>query len=426
MNHVDIILLLSLAIIAYGVVSSRLTRSPITAPMAFTLLGFLIGTGGLNLARLSIDSEVIMGLAELTLVLILFSDASRINIKQLRGEHQLPLRLLGIGLPLTIILGLCVGLLIFPKLGFWNVAVLAAILAPTDAALGQAVVTLKRLPVSIRQALNVESGLNDGIAVPAIMLFLWSAGAHIEGEGTGYWIGFVGMQLMLGPTVGIGTAWIGGWLLDSCRNRGWMSDEFQRLALIGLALTAWSLAEVVGGNGFIAAFSAGLTLGARHQLLVEKLHRFAEAEGQILSLLVFIIFGGAMVPEAFSHVNFTNLSIVGYALLSLTLIRMIPVSISLLGRGLRPATHLFMGWFGPRGIATIIFALLVLEESGLPEAETISGIAVLVVLLSILLHGVTAWPLSSLYARIIDKDTSSEAERMIAPEMPTRFGNSTD
>ncbi len=425
MNHIDIILVLSLAVIAFGLLSGRLDRSPITAPMVFTSLGFLLGPSGFGLTEIAVGSDIVMNLAELTLVLILFTDASRIDIRRLRGEHTLPIRLLALGLPLTILAGFGVGLLLFPDLGFRNVAILAAILAPTDAALGQAVVTMQRIPVRIRQALNVESGLNDGIAVPVIMILLWSAGARIEGEGAGFWTLFVAKQLVLGPVVGIVTAWSGGGLIALCRNRGLMNEEFQRLALIALALVAWSLASIVGGNGFIAAFTAGLTIGARHRRLVEKLHRFAEAEGQFLSLLVFTLLGAAMLPEAITHIDIGSLRIIGYALLSLTVIRMVPVSLSLLGTHLRPATHLFLGWFGPRGIATIIFALLVLEESGLPEAEMISGVAVVTVLFSILLHGITAWPFSSLYAQVVAQDHASVHEQKRVGEMPTRFGGRT-
>ena len=424
MNEIGIVLIIALSILGFGAVSGRLIKSPITAPMVFTSIGFLIGPGGFGLAEINVGAESTMLLAELTLVLILFTDASRINIATLHSEHTIPVRLLGLGLPLTIVAGFVVALVLFPEFGVWHVAVLAAILAPTDAALGQVVVSFESVPVRIRQALNVESGLNDGIVVPAIMIFLWSAGANLEGDSGGFWARFVGMHLVLGPLVGFIVAWLGGTMVGTCRDRGWMSEEFQRLALIALALAAWTIAHYVSGNGFIAAFTAGLVLGAQHRSLVDKLHRFAEAEGQFLSLLVFMLFGAAMIPEALEHLHGFNPEVIGYALLSLTFIRILPVSLSLIGAGLRFRTHLFLGWFGPRGIATIIFALLVLEESGLPHAQPLFSIAIITVVLSILLHGLTAWPLSNRYAQLVQSDEMCKEEMVKTPEMPTRFGSS--
>ncbi len=417
-----ILLILSLSILGFGAVSGRLQSSPITAPMVFTLIGFLIGMAELGVLPETVRSEATMIIAELALVIILFSDASRINLSLLRKQHRIPVRLLSIGLPLTILLGIVVTTFLFPELGLWNAAVLAAILAPTDAALGQAVVSLERVPVLIRQAINVESGLNDGIAVPVILIFMCGAGAAVGGEGTGYWIQFISLQLILGPAVGIAIGWIGGGLITTCRQRRWMNDEFQRLALIALALAAYSIAHFVGGNGFIAAFVGGLVLGNRHHTIVDKLHRFAEAEGQLLSMMVFLLFGAAMLPEAFNHLGTIQGHYIIYAALSLTVIRMLPVSISLAGMKLGLSTHLFLGWFGPRGLASTIFALIVLEQSGLPYAETIFSVVVFVVLCSIVLHGLTAWPGSMLYARLVENSDKGDMEHTKVVPMPTRFG----
>ena len=419
-----ILLVLSLSILGFGAVSGRLQSSPITAPMVFTLIGFLIGTAELDILPETVRSETTMIIAELALVIILFSDASRINLSLLRKQHKIPVRLLSIGLPLTIVFGIVVTTFLFPELGIWNAAILAAILAPTDAALGQAVVSLKRVPVLIRQAINVESGLNDGIAVPVILIFMCGAGAAVGGEGTSYWVQFISLQLILGPAVGIAIGWVGGGLITTCRQRGWMNEDFQRLALIALALASYSIAHFVGGNGFIAAFVAGLVLGNRHRTIVDKLHKFAEAEGQLLSMMVFLLFGVAMLPEAFRHLGTIQGHYIIYTVLSLTIIRMIPVSISLSGMKLGLSTHIFLGWFGPRGLASTIFALIVLEQSGLPHAETIFSVVVFVVLCSIILHGLTAWPGSMLYARLVEKRSKENMEHTEVMPMPTRFGGS--
>lgn len=417
-----ILLILSLSILGFGAISGRVQSSPITPPMVFTLIGFLIGTAELGILPETVRSQATMIIAELALVVILFSDASRIDFSLLRKEHRIPVRLLSIGLPLTIVLGSIVTAFMFPELGLWGAAVLAAILAPTDAALGQAVVSLKRVPILIRQAINVESGLNDGIAVPVILIFLWSAGAQTDGESTAYWVQFVSSQLILGPLTGIMVGWLGGSLISTCRRRGLMNEEFQRLALVGLALASYSIAHFVDGNGFIAAFTAGLVLGNKHRPIVNKLHRFAESEGQLLSMLVFMLFGAAMIPAAFDQTGQIQGSWIIYAVLSLTVIRMIPVSISLSGLGLSIPTHLFLGWFGPRGLASTIFALIVLEQSGLPQAQTIFSIAVFVILCSIVLHGLTAWPGSILYARIVSRTDAERMEHIQVNPMPTRFG----
>lgn len=421
-----ILLILVFTILAFGAVSGRIERSPITAPMIFTALGFLIGNAELGLIHIDISSTLAMTLAELALVIVLFTDASRIDISILRSAESLPIRMLAIGLPLTIVVGSAGSFLVFPELEFWGAAILATILAPTDAALGQAVVSLKSVPIRIRQAINVESGLNDGIAVPILLIVLWCAGAEVEGAGAGYWVTFVAGQLLLGPAVGIGFGWLGGLLVSVSERRGWMNPEFQRLSLIALAVGAYGIAHVVGGNGFIAAFTAGLTVGSAHRSIVDRLHGFAEAEGQLLTMLVFMLFGAVMIPQGIPQIAAMPWQTLLYAILSLTVVRMLPVALSLTGSGLRASTVLFLGWFGPRGIASVIFALLVLERSGVPHKQLIFGIAVTVIMASIALHGLTAWPLSTWYGRIIRDQEDFETEHRDVKPMPTRFGRTGD
>ena len=407
--------IIALGILLFGLVSNRLQMSVATPPMAFTGLGLLLGAFGLM--QLNVESSLVEILVELTLVIVLFTDATRIDLMLLRRQYGLAIRLLGVGLPLTIAAGAGVGALLFPDFGFWEVAVLAAILAPTDAALGQAVVSDKRVPVRIRQTLNVESGLNDGLALPVVLLFISLAG--MEAEGAGVWLRFISLQLLLAPLVGVLVGYIGGELVDRATRAKWMNVTFSQLAALALALLAFALAELVGGNGFIAAFVAGLTLGNTKREVCHQLYEFAETQGQLLTLFVFLIFGAVMVGPAFAALSWR----VGlYALLSLTLIRMVPVALSLLGARLQTNTVLFLGWFGPRGIASIIYGLLLLEH-GVAQGEALFNLIALTVLLSTFLHGLTAVPFAELYGDRTEamKDEPDMPEMESVTEMPLRF-----
>ncbi len=410
--------LVAVGILGFGVVSGRLQRSVITPPMVFTAYGFLIGPSLLGLQSFSIETPWIHGLAQLALILVLFTDAARIDLRSLRREHDIPVRLLVIGLPLTIVIGTALAVGIFgAHLEFWEAAALAILLAPTDAALGQAVVSSKLVPVRIRQALNVESGLNDGIVLPVLLLVLSFAGMA-EGGGVGYWGRFVALQLILGPLVGVAVGYLGGRVVAWCGENGWMTHTFQDLSALGLSLLAFAGAELIGGNGFIAAFAAGITIGNCCRSVCTCLYEFAEAEGQLLTLLIFMVVGLVMVPLVLEHMSWQLLV---YGVLSLTIIRMLPVALSVIGLGLQPATTVFLGWFGPRGIASILFVLLVIEEFDLAGEETIFAAAVTTVLLSVLAHGLTAFPASKWYSEHITTRASEGGEHVPVSDMPVRL-----
>ena len=267
---------------------------------------------------------------------------------------------------------------------------IAAILAPTDAALGASVLADKTVPLKIRQGLNVESGLNDGIALPAVLFFACFLNMAHQSGGEN-WLVFLSLQLIIGPIAGLIVGWIGGNLIAWAAKKEWMTSEFQGVAAIALAVIAFAAAEVCHGNGFIAAFVAGLTYGNLHVSYSKFLHEFTETESQFLSYLTFFLFGALILPEAIPHING---QIILYAGLSLTLIRMLPVFIAMLGLGLRLPTIGFMGWFCPRGLASLLFALLILEDLHVEQAEFIQTVVATAVLLSVILHGITAAPLS--------------------------------
>ncbi len=415
------IAVVALAVCLFAAFSKKAERSSLTPPMFFLAVGFCLGDAGLGWIHLDIDGGAMHVLAELTLVLVLFSDAARIDLSCLRREESLPARLLGIGMPLTIVAGAAVAVAVLPGLGWTEALLLAAILAPTDAALGQAVVANPLVPVRIRQSLNVESGLNDGIALPVVLLFASLAGAREQAADAGYWLRLAAIAVTLGPLVGGAVGFLGGRIVGWGTRSGWINDAFQRIAGLGIAMLAFGAAELVGGNGFIAAFVAGLTLGNTARGVCECLYEFGEAEGQLLTLLVFLAFGAAMLPEVLPHATG---GAVLYALLSLTVVRMIPVGLSLLGSGLRPASVAFLGWFGPRGLASILFALLVVEADRLESGPFLLAVVALTVLGSTFLHGLTAYPMARRYGRWAAALAASRAEHGDAPELPVRISHS--
>ncbi len=382
-------------IVVYASVSARLSRTWITGPIVFVTFGYLVGPDVLDVVPLGLESELVRTLAELTLVLVLFTDAARIHLRELRRESTLPIRLLVIGMPLTIAAGTAVAYGLF-DMALWSALLLAAVLTPTDAALGQVVVASPRVPARIRQTLNVESGLNDGIAVPFITLFIAGASATQSVRSADYWVTFAAKQIGYGTLVGIGVGLVGGWLVQRATASGWMDGTFRQLAVLSLAIGAFFGAEEIDGNGFIAAFVAGMVVGNVTREACSGIFEFTEDEGQLLALITFMIFGGAFVGPTLDELTW---EVAVYAVLSLTLIRMVPVALAFTGAGLRRDTVAFVGWFGPRGLASIVFGLLVLESADVPANEEIFTVVTWTVLVSVFAHGLSAVPLSRVYGR---------------------------
>lgn len=402
----------------YSLVSGRLNGTMITAPMVFVAFGFAIESGGFGITHIDVGHSAIHTIAELTLILVLFIDAARLDVKQIRHDHTLPVRMLSIALPLTIAAGALVASWFFPQFSNWELLLLAALLAPTDAALGQAVVSAKEVPVRVRQAINVESGLNDGFALPAVLLFAALASSGQGGGTAADWLQFALLQITLGPVVGIVFGFVGARLLDEAMERGWATESFGGLGVLALALLCFTVAELIGGNGFISAFVGGMVFGASVRHSCTFLYEFMETEGQLLMLITFLVFGALLLPEGLAYLSWAT---VGFALLSLTVIRMVPVALSLIGTKVRLPTQLFLGWFGPRGLASILFVLLILEQSDVPHRDTILSITVVTVVLSVLLHGITAAPFARWYGRLADQMGECEEHKPVA-ELPLRSG----
>ena len=386
-------------VVAYTLVASKLDHWWITGPIVFVAAGAILGPGGLDVLPFSLGNETILTITELTLALLLFADASTVRLRDLEGDAGLPRRLLFVGLPLTIVIGALLAHLVFPEVGWAAAALIATILAPTDAALGLAVVTNRSVPVRIRRALNVESGLNDGIVTPFVTLFIAVVAAE-EGLGDTAWGLEALKQIGLAIVAAIVVGYLGGKLLALAAERGWTSQVSEQIAILALALLAYAGSVAIGGNGFIAAFAGGILFGAATRGRLADPVQFTETLGLAASFLVWSIFGALFVGELLSE----SLSArpIAYALLSLTAIRMVPVAISLIGTHLRPATVAFMGWFGPRGLASVVFTLLALEEierSG--DGDMLLETVTWTILLSVVLHGISASPIAARYGASI-------------------------
>ena len=392
--------IVALTLLAVGAVSGRLSGTPLTATMLFVVIGLLVGSEVLGEIDIDSSSSAVRTLAEATLALVLFCDASRIDLGRLRREAGVPLRLLGIGLPLTIALGAVAAAWVFGQLSVEEAVILAIVLAPTDAALGQAVVTEPRVPQRIRQGLNVESGLNDGICVP--LLFAAVAVADVESEishgrspGT-LLLEEIGYGVVGGVAAGLLIAAIviyGG-------RRNLIAPQWRQVIPAAGAALAYGIAVGLHGSGFIAAFVGGMVFRAALKRDPEDLNELSEEVGNVLNGATFVLFGAILLGPALGELSW---ELALYAVLSLTVVRMLPVAIAMFGSHARAPTVGFLGWFGPRGLASIVFALIVIEESALPHEHLIVLAIYLTVGLSVLAHGLTAAPLAERYARWFER-----------------------
>jgi len=384
-----------LLVLLYSVVSRRLDGTVITAPILFTAAGLLVCLLPTELSSLELDRKELLHLAEVGLVMLLFTDAAHINLAVLKGNRNLPFRLLSAGMLLTILLGaLFAWMIFFDQLTLWEAGILGAILAPTDAGLGQVIVRSPRVPLRIRQALDFEAGVNDGLSVPFLMLFIALAVGTDQGAGA-VLTKFIKEQLGHGALVGLGIGLSGGWLLGVARRRHWMALERQTIGLVTLPLLCVLASEALEASMFIAAYVGGLAVQVGFAHAGKHAAEFAEDWGQLLNFFVFFLFG-LFVGRVW--MDFTP-SLVMYAVLSLTVVRIVPVALAVLGTGLSRSSVLFMGWFGPRGLASIVLGLVYLEQEATLQGESTLRLAVMAtVLLSIFAHGLSALPGIELYS----------------------------
>ena len=395
-THVEDVrtLVVAVLLVGYALFSRRLHGWWVSMPAATLTAGYVVGTGGFGFVDLDVGSETVKFVAEVTLALMLFHDASRIGLTSLRGQRALPLRLLGIGLPVMIVLGTLVAYAFFPSLGWLGAALVATMLAPTDAALGEEVVTDSRLPGWLRQGLNVESGLNDGLCVPIFLVLLglavapggWQLGALLA-----EFASTIGLGVLAGVALGGGA----GLLVRSARRRGYMLGSWVRYAVLAIAVSCYVGATVLHGSGFIGAFVGGLLFGTVSGEESDDAMGLTGHLGTAFDTVSFVLLGAVLVPIALDYLTWQVLL---YAALSLAAIRIAAVGVAMLGSGAAPQTTVFMGWFGPRGLATVVFVVMLLGED-VAGNGAIAAVAIVGVVLSVFAHGFTAPPLVGAYAR---------------------------
>jgi sodium/hydrogen antiporter len=384
--------LVAAAIFGWGVLSARLERVDLTGPIVFVGVGLVIA----NVASIDphFETETVKLLTEVTLAWVLFSDAARVGVRELRNETGIYTRLLAIALPMTVLLGWLFAWGIFGGFDVWLALFVGAALAPTDAALGAAVITNPAVPARVRGILNVESGLNDGIATPIVLVALaGTAAAEGHGDGATHAV----LQLLVGTAIGVATGSAGGWVLRLARRRRWVDEEFAGPAVLALALLGYSTSVAASGNGFVAAFVGGIAFGHFAGPAAPKQVFYVEQTAGLAALLVWMLFGVVAVPLILD----APWQSVVYAVISLTVVRMLPVAAVLHGTSLGGRTATFIGWFGPRGLASVVFALLAVEDLG-RQADTAVAVIATTVLLSVLAHGFTARPLASKYGPGLD------------------------
>ncbi|MEU9294586.1 cation:proton antiporter [Streptomyces sp. NPDC048266] len=431
--------------IGYGLFSRRLASTPFSAPMVFAAFGVLIGPIGLDVLDLGHDAGPVLTLVEAALALLLFTDAMTVRRRDLRADGYLPLRLLAIGLPLSIAAGWLLAWPLLPGLTLWEFALLGAVLAPTDIALGKTATSSPRVPGPVRHGLEVESGLNDGLVLPFFVMFLAALPGTLaseEGVGGVFW-----RAIVVSGAVGLALGVAGARLLTLARARGWATGAWQQVVVLAVALCAYSVATALDGSGFIATWTGGFAFGVTlrrtasaggGRVAVERPYDpaverppgpaeerpsdpveerpsgpaeerpadLAENLGGLLGTLSFLVFGAVLLGPALEHLNWR---IITYAVLSLTVVRMLPVALALVGSGLRLPTVGYVGWFGPRGLASVVFGLLLVEEH-VPGIELLGQVIAVTIGLSILLHGVSAPSFADRYGNWFDAARAGGAD----------------
>ena len=381
--------IVAIIVMGWSGIAGAVERTAISGPMVFTVVGLVIGPLGLGWLVIDLDDNGMRVLADLTLALVLFVDAAHADLVVVNRNIRIPRRMLVLGLPLTILSGFGLGLLIFDELSIFELAILATMLAATDAALGKAVITNKDVPSRIREGLNIESGLNDGICVPILFLFIALAlGVDTEDSNFLFAAKLIAQEVGIGLIVGLGLVAIAQRVLQACYDRGWITEVWIQLPVITLALACFAIAQTLHGSGYVAAFVGGLLFGhyatkdnSKQQLLLA-----AEGTMETMALVTWVMFGAVVVGQLMGYFSW---KVMMYAVLSLTVVRMVPMFLSLTGTGESTTSKLFLGWFGPRGLASVVFAIIVISQ-GVENSNLLAIVVGCTVTISIFAHGFTA------------------------------------
>ncbi len=412
-TNVELVLLGILGcVIVYSLLTKSLARTVLTLPIVFVAIGYAASGSIPALGSSQELRGVARFLAEITLVLVLFADASHVRFARLKQAYMIPLRMLIVGMPLTIGLGTLFVFWISPASGLAVSLLTAAVLTPTDAALAQSVVSSPDVPQKLRQTINVESGLNDGLALPFVLFGAILASAGMSDANTDGLATMAITQVLLAPIVGIVIGWTVARALDLANDRDWIIESAQGVVFLAAAFASFLASELIGGNGFISAFVAGAVFGNTYRHDIHFISEFMEGAGQLLTMTAFLVFGALMLPEGLRHASVVTVMI---ALGFLTLIRMLPIWLSLAGTELNLKEKLFVGWFGPRGLASILFTLIMMDEFDFPDEEELLACVSLTVLWSVILHGISSAPLAKRIGRgslTVDKQSNPRLERL--------------
>src|SRR5215204_1333776 len=387
----EVVVVMTVAVVAWCLASARLDRRSITPALVFVVVGLVVANPPLSIIEIAPDSHTVRSLTEVTLALVLFSDAARVDVRRLRADARVPMRLLLIGLPLSVAVGVGLALAIFADLDVWVCAVIAAAVAPTDSALGAPLMAVRRIPRRIRRELNVESGLNDGLVTPIVTFAIAGAVAEV-GARPDLSPGTALADLAIGLVAGVALGLAGGLLLRLARRRSWTASETEPLAVLALALLSYAAAVELGGNGFVAAFVGGLAFGATREATADAIE-FASQAGELLAIAVWFVFGA--------------------------------IAVALTGTGMSRPTVAFIGWFGPRGLASVVFALVAFDE--LPAdggRSTMLAAIIATVLLSVVAHALTAKPLAGRFATYAhDRGRPADHRPTPEPVLRRRWGH---
>ena len=383
----DNLMVLAIFGFLFSAVAGRVERSPVSGPMIFIFFGLLAGPVGLGLIELDVAAVELRVVADLTLALVLFIDAANADLKTLRTHSVLPRRMLLIGLPLCIALGVWLGRLVFPGIPVFELCVLATMLAATDAALGKGVVTNPAVPARVREGLNVESGLNDGLAVPILFVFLALAtGAARGDESTELALTLVAEEIGIGIAVAVVLVTIASFLVRYAGRQQWFTEIWMQIPVVALALACFATAQTLHGSGYIAAFVGGLLFGFLTKDDTHHLVLAGEGISELLAMFTWLVFSSVYMGQYWLTMTW---DVVIYSLLSLTVIRMLPMMVALAGTGETFETKAFLAWFGPRGLATIVFAVIVSAQN-LSHESIILHVVVCTITLCVIAHGLTA------------------------------------
>lgn len=395
-------------LLATAVWSRRLVDGPITPPTILTVAGLAVAVG--SGAELPVDTAGVRLATEVTLSLVLFADATRIPLPALRSAAGLPGRLLGIGLPLSI--ALMTGLtMLVTGMGFAPSLLVGAALSATDAALASIIVESRDLPARIRETINVESGLNDGLATPVVTIAI--ALVLEQSHGTSAFMESVVWPLLTAVVIGVVVGWVGGRVLRWAGDHDLLDGVFAQVGTIGLVGLVMAISQATGAIMFVAAFLAGSAFRQAHGDDTAHLVEFTEDAARLLTMAAFFAFGMVQLPQGLADMSVPSVVV---AAVALTIGRMLPTTIALVDSGLRPPTVALIGWFGPRGLATVLFALLAAEELGdalPPQAVSVMAVTVMG---SLVLHGATARPLTSRYVAWLRHQHPTPGSK--APDVP--------